>query len=401
MEFDKKRNGNSVFKTIMTIIATALVTFIITSVWVASQTGIKNTEGASIKSNKLLSKLSIIRSRIDSEYVGEIDENALLEGAVKGYVEGLGDVYTEYYTPEEMAEFTEETLGEYVGIGVYLTKDSANNQIVIYGTMKDSPAQVAGIKPGDIIISVDGEECDGDNYDTITSKIKGKEGTKVKLGILREKEELTIEVDRKKIEVEHVETEIIKDDVGYIYISSFEGNVADQFEKAYKDLEAKGIKSLIIDIRNNGGGIVSEVLNIADLMTEKGQNLLIERDKDGKEEIKTAKKDKTINMPIVLLVNEYSASASEILAGILKENVQNATVIGNTTYGKGVIQTLFSLSDKSGLKITTNEYFTPNHNKINKIGIEPDEKVTGYTFTGKIDLETDIQLKKALEKLNK
>lgn len=400
MDFEGRNNKNSVFKTIMTIIATALVTFIVTSIWVAGQSGIKTTEstiGDGAKSTKLSSKLAVIRSKIDSVFVGDINENALIEGAVKGYVEGLNDVYTEYYTPEEMAEFTEETMGEYVGIGVYLTKDSVNNQIVIYGTMNNSPAQNAGIKAGDIVVSVDGEECDGDNYDTITNKIKGKEGTKVKIGILREKEEITVDVERKKIEVEHVEFQVINENIGYIYISSFEGNVGTQFQKAYKELEGKGIKSLIIDIRNNGGGIVSEVLDIADLMTDKDQNLLIEKDKDGKEEIKKSKKDKTINMPIVLLVNEYSASASEILAGILKENVSNAKVIGNTTYGKGVIQTLFSLSDKSGLKITTNEYFTPNHNKINKVGIEPDEKITGYTFTGKIDLEKDKQLIRALE----
>ena len=398
------KKNNLVFRTIMTIIATALITFIITSLWLYSQMGGKNTESAigdATKSSKLSAKLSIIRSKIDSEFVGEIDENALIEGAVKGYVSGLNDVYTEYYTAEEMAEFTEETMGEYVGIGVYLTKDTQRNQILIYGTMKDSPAGAAGIQAGDIIVSVDGEECDGDQYDTITNKIKGKEGTKVKLGIVRGTQELTIDVERKKIEVEHVESSVLEDNIGYIYISSFEGNVATQFEKAYKELEEKQITSLIIDIRNNGGGIVTEVLDIADLMTDKGQNLLIEKDKDGKEEIKKSKKDKTINIPIVLLVNEYSASASEILAGILKENVSNAKVVGNTTYGKGVIQTLFSLSDNSGLKITTNEYFTPNHQKINKIGIEPDEKITEYTFTGEIDLENDIQLKKALEILKK
>lgn len=404
MDTDKRKGTNTVFKTVMTIIATSIITFVITTILLYSQGGKKDTEtviGDAAKSGKLSAKLSIIRNKIDSEYVGNINEDDLIEGAVKGYVSGLNDVYTEYLTVAEMTEFTEDTTGEYVGIGVYMTKDTANNQILIYSTIKDSPAQKVGLMTGDIIVSVDDEECNGDNYDTITSKIKGKEGTKVKIGIIREQKEMTFEIERKKIEVQHITSEVLENDIGYIYISSFEGNVATQFEKAFNELKEKRIKSLIIDIRNNGGGIVTESLDIADMMTGKGENLLIELDKNGKEEIKKSKKDKQIDMPIVLLVNEYSASASEILAGILKENVENATLIGNTTYGKGVIQTLYTLSDNSGIKITTNEYFTPNHNKINKIGVEPDIKITDYTFTGDIDIEDDSQLKKAIETLKK
>ena len=187
--------------------------------------------------------------------------------------------------------------------------------------------------------------------------------------------------------------------IGYIYISSFEGDVSTQFENAYNDLKNQGITSLIIDVRNNGGGIVDESLDIAEMLTDKGQTLLIESDKNGEEEVIKSEKDKTITMPTVLLVNEYSASASEILAGILKEDVDNCTLIGNTTYGKGVIQTLYPLTDGSGIKITTNEYFTPNHNEINKIGIEPDIKVDDYLFTGILDLDNDIQLKRAIEEL--
>ena len=338
MDTDKRKGTNTVFKTVMTIIATSIITFVITTTLLYSQGGKKDTEtviGDAAKSGKLSAKLSIIRNKIDSEYVGNINEDDLIEGAVKGYVSGLNDVYTEYLTVAEMTEFTEDTTGEYVGIGVYMTKDTANNQILIYSTIKDSPAQKVGLMTGDIIVSVDDEECNGDNYDTITSKIKGKEGTKVKIGIIREQKEMTFEIERKKIEVQHITSEVLENDIGYIYISSFEGNVATQFEKAFNELKEKRIKSLIIDIRNNGGGIVTESLDIADMMTGKGENLLIELDKNGKEEIKKSKKDKQIDMPIVLLVNEYSASASEILAGILKENVENATLIGNTTYGRG------------------------------------------------------------------
>lgn len=402
MNKNKQKQGNSVYKTIMTILATAIVTFIITTVWIYGSATNSSTEtaiGNATKSSSLSAKLSVIRNKIDQEYIGEIDENALIEGAIKGYVAGLGDEYTEYLPKTEMTSFTEDIEGEFVGIGVYITKDTENNQILVYGTIPDSPAEGAGLKTGDIITSVDGVECNGDDYDTITNSIKGKEGTKVNIGILRNGEELNFEIERKTVEVKHVTSQKLENNIGYISIASFEGDVSTQFENAYNDLANQGITSLIIDIRNNGGGIVDEAIDIAEMMTDKGQTLLIESDKNGDEEVITSEKDKTITMPIVLLVNEYSASASEILAGILKENVKNATLIGNTTYGKGVIQTLYPLTDGSGIKITTNEYFTPNHNKINKIGVEPDIKIDDYLYTGTFDLENDTQLKKAIEEL--
>ena len=402
MNINKKKQGNSIYKTIMTIIATAIITSIVTIVWIYGSAELSSTEsaiGSAAKSSSLSAKLSVIRNKIDQEYIGEINENDLIEGAIKGYVSGLNDEYTEYLTVDEMSSFTEDIEGEFVGIGVYITKDTENNTILVYGTIQDSPAQVAGLKTGDIITSVDGVECNGDDYDTITNSIKGVEGTKVTIGILRDGEELSFEIERKTVEVKHVTSQKLENNIGYIYISSFEGDVSSQFEEAYNDLANQGITSLIIDIRNNGGGIVDESLDIAEMMTDKGQTLLIESDKNGEEEVIKAEKDKTITMPIVLLINEYSASASEILAGILKENVENATLIGNTTYGKGVIQTLYPLTDGSGIKVTTNEYFTPNHNTINKIGVEPDIKVDDYLFLGTLDLENDTQIKRAMEEL--
>ena len=388
----------------MTIIATAIITFVITTICIYSREGNPETSTESsiaqaMKSSDLQTKLSAIRDKIDKEYIGDIDENALVEGAIEGYVSGLNDEYSEYLTVDEMSQFTQDAEGEYVGIGVYITKDTKNNEIVVYGTMANSPAKEAGLQPGDIITSIDGEECNGDDYDNITDKIKGKEGTTVVIGILRDNQEQTLEIERRHIEVEYVTSQVLENNIGYIYISSFEGNVASQFEKAYDDLANQNISSLIIDVRNNGGGIVDECLEIAELMTDKGQTLLIEADKNGDEEVIKSTKNKEIDLPIVLLVNEYSASASEILAGILKDNVENATLVGNTTYGKGVIQTLYPLYDNSGIKITTDEYFTPNHNEINKIGIEPDIKVDDYTFNGNLDLENDTQLQKAIEVL--
>ena len=323
----------------------------------------------SMYSDATNSKLKVIKDKINSEYVGNVDENALQEYAIKGYVAGLNDIYSEYFTKDEMTDFSNETIGTYVGIGVTMTKDSEKNQIVVYGVTPNSPAEEAGIK-------------------------------------------VTFDMKRRKIVNQTITSELLDDNIGYIYLSSFEDNTYEQFKSAYDDLISKGAKSLIVDLRNNGGGIVKEATDIGDLFTDKGKVLLIESDKD-KKEIKTySKQDKTINMNVVLLVNEYSASASEILAGILKDDVENATIVGTKTYGKGVIQSLYTLSDGSGLKLTTDEYFTPNqlklttdeyftpnHNEINKIGITPDEIVEGYKFSGKLDKENDTQLKKAIELL--
>ena len=394
---------NYIFRTILTIVITAIITFSITYICIYAKKGGSNLQSGSaitsMYSDATNSKLKVIKDKINSEYVGNVDENALQEYAIKGYVAGLNDIYSEYFTKDEMTDFSNETIGTYVGIGVTMTKDSEKNQIVVYGVTPNSPAEEAGIKVNDVIIKVDGNDCTGDDFETIPNKILGQEGTKVSVTVLRDGKELTFDMKRRKIVNQTITSELLDDNIGYIYLSSFEDNTYEQFKSAYDDLISKGAKSLILDLRNNGGGIVKEATDIGDLFTDKGKVLLIESDKE-KKEIKTySKQDKTINMNVVLLVNEYSASASEILAGILKDDVENATIVGTKTYGKGVIQSLYTLSDGSGLKLTTDEYFTPNHNEINKIGITPDEIVEGYKFSGKLDKENDTQLKKAIELL--
>ena len=394
---------NYIFRTILTIVITAIITFSITYICIYAKKGGSNLQSGSaitsMYSDATNSKLKVIKDKINSEYVGNVDENTLQEYAIKGYVTGLNDIYSEYFTKDEMTDFSNETIGTYVGIGVTMTKDSEKNQIVVYGVTPNSPAEEAGIKVDDVIIKVDGNDCTGDDFETIPNKILGQEGTKVSVTVLRDGKELTFDMKRRKIVNQTITSELLDDNIGYIYLSSFEDNTYEQFKSAYDDLISKGAKSLIVDLRNNGGGIVKEATDIGDLFTDKGKVLLIESDKE-KKEIKTySKQDKTINMNVVLLVNEYSASASEILAGILKDDVDNATIVGTKTYGKGVIQSLYTLSDGSGLKLTTDEYFTPNHNEINKIGITPDEIVEGYKFSGKLDKENDTQLKKAIELL--
>lgn len=393
-----------VLKTLITIIATAVITFTITIVALyGRKTANVSTENAisqAMKSDTLNSKLNMIKAKINEQFIGDVDENNLKEYAIKGYVAGLNDIYSQYLTADEMKDFTDETNANFVGIGVYMTKNTKQNAIEVYGVIKDSPAEEVGIKKGDFITGVEGKKVTGDDFETIAKEIKGAEGSKVKVEITRGTETKEYEITRRKVAINNVTSQMLSNNVAYINIASFEGDISTDFENQYKDLANKGAKSLIVDLRNNGGGLVQEALEIGDLFTDKDQTLLIETDKEGKETVEKAKTDKTISLKTVVLVNEDSASASEILAALLKEECDNVTIVGTKTYGKGVIQTLYQLTDGSGLKITTNEYFTPKHNKINKIGITPDvevEESKDFKFDGTIDIDKDVQLKKAIE----
>lgn len=398
------KKTNNIYKYTIIIIITAFITFILTSTFVYRF--INSDERYYIKNSKtenssLDQTLTYFKEILDKKYIGEINEEELKESAIKGYIAGLNDPYTEYFTKEEMKEFTEETEGEYVGIGIYTTTDTKQNAIVVLRTIGDSPASKAGLLTGDIITKVDDEEFTGEQLNEAVKKMKGIAGTNVKITVVRNDKEMEFNIKRENIKISHVSSNVLNDNIGYIKISSFEGGCSEEFLEKYKEIEKQNIKSLIIDLRFNGGGIVDEALNIAELMVPKDKILLITKDKTEEEDVVKAKKDASINMPIVVLVNEYSASASEILAGILKEDI-NATLIGNTTYGKGVIQTVYPLKDGSGLKITTDEYYTPNHNKINKVGIEPTIKVEISEELRQITnlpLEQDIQLQKAIEEL--
>ena len=235
------------------------------------------------------------------------------------------------------------------------------------------------------------------------NNIKGDEGTKVNIEFLRGTETVKYEITREKVKVNQIEGKVLTNNIGYIEFTSFDETTAEDFKAKYDELAKKGIQSLIIDLRNNGGGIVDQALEIADYITPKDSVLLYEVDKNGKETVKKAKKDPIINMPIVILTNENTASASEILSGALKD-LGKAKIVGTKTYGKGVIQQILTLSDGSGLKVTIEEYQTPNRNKIHKIGIEPDEKVElPDTVKNVLSVkeEEDTQLQKAVEMLKK
>ena len=270
--------------------------------------------------------------------------------------------------------------------------------------MKNSPALEAGMQAGDIIAKVDGVSYTGEQLSDATKVLKGQEGTAVKVTIIREEKEIELTVTRKKIIVEHVASQMLDDKIAYIQIDSFDNGVVESFKEQITTLKNDGAKGIIIDLRSNGGGIVDQATGVADLFLEKNETILITKSKNEEEEITKAKTAPIItDIPVVILVNEGTASASEILAAALKEKY-GATIVGKTTYGKGVIQTLYSLTDGSGLKITTDEYYTPNHNKINKVGITPDVEVqltkdeNGYYETS---ADKDAQLLKAIEILKK
>ncbi len=386
-----------IYRTIMLIIVVVLITFVLTSVFLYNKLGTSSFVNTGINggSSELVKKIYTVKSILDNKYVSEINEEDLINGAIKGYVSGVGDEYTEYFTKEEMEDYYAEVQGNYVGIGIYMVHNKTDNTIVILAPIEGSPAKEAGLQTGDVITKVDDFECTGEDFEKISSYIKGEEGTKVKIEIERNEEKLTFEIERKNIDLYPIESELLQNNIGYINITSFDSDCAKEFKTVYNNLAKNNIKGLIIDLRNNGGGIVSEALEIADYILDKNQIMLITKDKNGKEEIAKSTSKPTINLPIVILTNGNTASASEILAGALKEN-NKATIVGEKTYGKGVIQELLTLSDGSGLKVTVEEYYTPNRNKINGIGITPDVEVA-LEEDVITDMENDKQLQEAIK----
>ena len=402
---EKKRYR--VYKIIMLVVLVAFITFMLTSIgfyqyFVKGDSLNKYLSFmTSDESNDITTQLDTYRKIIDKYYLGEVNEEDLKEGAIKGYIEGLGDPYTEYISKEDMEEYMEDTKGNFVGIGIYMVQDTEEDKIMVLSPIKGSPAEKAGIKSGDYIIEVDGEECKAEDMTAISNKIKGEEGTTVKLKIQRDNETLDFEIKRENVTINPVEGEVLENNIGYIEFSSFDENTAENFKTKFEELQKQGIKSLIIDLRNNGGGIVDEALEIAGYIADKDSVLLYEVNKDNEEEVKKSENEPIINMPIVILTNENTASSSEILAGALKD-LGKAQIVGTKTYGKGVIQQILSLPDGSGIKITSEKYLTPNKTEINKVGITPDEVVElPDTVKNVLNVERkdDTQLQKAIEML--
>ncbi|MBQ3415816.1 MAG: S41 family peptidase [Clostridia bacterium] len=406
----EEKKGIQTYKVVMLVILSVFLTFLFTSIGINR----KNANGGiqqqatsfldkyiSNDKSDLDNKIEKCRRVIDKYFLGEINEEKLIDSAAKGYVAGLDDPYTEYISKEDMKAYTENIMGNFVGIGIYMVKNTEANLVEVLSPIKNSPAEQVGIQPGDLIKSVDGVQYTADDLNTMSSKIKGEEGTVVKLEIIRGNETLNFDITRTTIKVNQIEGEVLENNIGYIEIPSFDEDTAKDFKAKFEELQKQNIKSLIIDLRNNGGGIVNESLQIAKMIADKGSTLLYTVDKNNREKVEKSNNDPIIKMPIVILVNENSASASEILTGALKD-LGKATIIGTKTYGKGVIQNVLTLDDGSGIKVTSEEYQTPNRNKINKVGIEPDETVELPETVKNIlqvEKEEDTQLKKAIEKL--
>ena len=399
MEENKKYK---VYKMLMIVALSVFITFMITSISLYTYFVENPVLVSANNTNKdISSKLTKYREIIDKYFLGDVDDEKLEEGAIKGYIEGLGDPYTEYISKEDMDTYLDDTMGNFVGIGIYMIKNTQYDKIQVLSTIKGGPAEKVGIQAGDLIVSVDGVDYKASDMTVASNNIKGEAGTKVVVEILRGAETIKYEITREKVKVNQVEGKVISNNIGYIQFTSFDETTAEDFKAKYEELAKQNIKSLIIDLRNNGGGIVDQALEIADYMTDKDSVLLYEVDKNNKETVRKSKNDAIINMPIIILTNENTASASEILAGALKD-LGKAKTVGTTTYGKGVIQQILKLNDGSGIKITIEEYQTPNRNKIHKVGIEPDEKVElpeSLQNSLSIKESEDTQLQKAIEML--
>lgn len=339
-------------------------------------------------------KVQELNQYIEKYYLFDYEDEDVENGIYKGLMAGLGDVYTGYYTPEEYASFMEASNGSYSGIGAMMQQDYTTGIITVVRVFDGSPSAEAGLQSGDILYMVEGEEVTGIDLSLVVSELKGEEGTSVQISILRETDILEMTLTRKSIQVPTVESRMIDEEIGYIAITEFDDVTEDQFMTALGSLESQGMKKLIIDLRDNGGGLVDVTCAILDRLLPEGLIVYTE-DKYGNRQEETSDAENYFAGDMAVLVNENSASASEIFAGAIKD-YGVGTLIGTQTFGKGIVQSLFPLEDGSAVKITVSRYYTPSGNNIHEVGITPDIIVEA----DRESLE-DVQLLKAIEVLSK
>ena len=349
------------------------------------------------------SKLKQLKTVIDEYYLGEVDEEQLREYSYKGMIAGLEDPYSVYYTKEEYEDVEESSEGIFSGVGIVLTQDMETKAITVVKPMKDGPAQKAGIKAGDILTKVEGEEISSDeDLSSVVSRVKGKEGTKVTLTFSRDGKEKDYTLTRQEIKNPTVEYEMLENKVGYIKITEFDEVTVEQFDDALSQLENDGMKKLVLDLRDNPGGLLDAVVEIADRILTTGMIVYTE-DKNGKKTEYEAKSAECVEQPIAVLINGNSASASEILAGAIQD-YKAGTLVGTTSYGKGIVQNIFQLGDGSAVKLTIANYYTPKGRNIHKKGIDPDVEVElKESLKDEIEIKKseDNQLQEALKVLEK
>lgn len=342
-------------------------------------------------------KLEQIQDLIDKYYLysAEVDTEVLQDYLIKGYVAGLQEPYSVYYDAAETTALFESTSGTFGGIGVAIMQDTTSGLVTFTKIYKNCPGEKAGFKEGDVVYKVNGEDVTGQDLDTIVSQIRGELGTDVEITVIRDGEEYTGTATRALIENDTVEYVMKDDKLGYIQVTAFEDVTLKQFEEALDELNKQGMKGLVIDLRSNPGGNLTTVVDMVDLILSEGTIVSI-KDKNGKGDVYTAKKNNKLNVPLVVLINGYSASASEIFAGAVKDH-KLGTLVGTTTYGKGIVQNIYSLNDGTSLKITSSEYFTPNGTNIHGVGVAPDVEIE-YEYDENHP-DKDNQLEKAIEVL--
>ncbi len=349
-----------------------------------------------------LSKFVDTYYAIKDNYYGELDNEKLVDSAIKGMIDAVGDEYTSYSDTDDADNFKQTVSGIYEGIGCTVGVN-LDNKIVVVDMFKDSPAEKAGLKVGDIIIKIDGEDFVGKSSTDMSNYVKFSKNSKVVLTIIRDEETMELDVERKKIEIPYVSGEVItKDDIkiGYIDISLFSSTIYDQFKRELEKLEKENISGLVIDVRGNSGGYLSGVTDILNLFLKKG-DVIYQLESGNKKQIKKDTTKEKRDYPVAVLVNGGSASASEILASVIKESY-NGYVVGTKTYGKGTVQQTTTLPDGSMVKYTVQKWLTPNGNWVNEVGVEPTDTVElDISYAENPIMENDNQLQKALELVTK
>jgi len=357
---------------------------------------------ASLEEVDYQSKLEQIASVLDYYYYEDIDYNKVVDGMLHGAVDGVGDPYTTYYNEEEYAAFQESSNGVYAGFGSRV-QIGENGYPLLSQVFPGSPADKAGILTGDYIIEIDGEDVYGMELDLVASKMRGEVGTHVVVTIMREGESdyLTFDVKRDHVEVPTVEHEMLEDQIGYIKVTEFDDVTGTQFNSAVKNMNKQGMKALVVDLRNNPGGLLKTVSSMLSRILPKGELLVYMEDKNGQRDNYYSDSPLVLEIPIAVLINGYSASASEVFAGCLQD-YGKAVLVGTQSFGKGIVQTLYPLGDDTAIKITISAYYTPNGRNIHKTGLTPDYEVELDESVRKLNVipkEQDNQLQKAIEVL--
>lgn len=340
-------------------------------------------------------KIEEIEKTVNEMFMGEIDSQQVEDTIYRGMLWGLEDVYTEYYSEEDMKAMEDSISGSYSGIGATLIQDVETNQITVESCFEGSPAAEAGVLPGDIVYGMNGQELKDRNLTEVVSEIKSEENDVITLMIRRGEETIELEVVPRAIEVPTVNGQMLEESIGYLQITEFDDVTTNQFEETLAELQAEGMQKLIVDVRNNPGGNLEVVCEILDQILPEGMIVYTE-DKNGERKEYFSDAKRSLQLPMAVLINENSASAAEIFAGAIKD-YGLGTLVGTTTFGKGIVQRLFHFTDGTGMKLTIAKYYTPNGNDIHEKGVEPDVEIEQIDDgTGNTTEAEDVQLQKAI-----